>query len=190
PPSSVKPKLQPSVFSVITVSTHRSLSTPRSLARISPAVPSSRLPGSRSRPRGTPPPLGVFRGRHSGPGYRHGDLGYPATRSVSPVTTGCASAGSSTASAGSEHTMTAEAGENDAAAQAQSRGEAAEARHLADTQAQHQASGSTVVVEQASTPDDTAVSWFGSGADAGQANVQPSTPPAVNSYDRDVNDRT
>jgi hypothetical protein len=55
--------------------------------------------------------------------------------------------------------VTAEARENQEAAAAQAAGEAAEGRHQADTQAQHQASGSTVVVEAASTPDDTAVTW-------------------------------
>lgn len=51
--------------------------------------------------------------------------------------------------------MTESPAEDQRAAQAQAAGEAAEARHMADAQAQHQASGSTVVAEQASTPDDT-----------------------------------
>jgi hypothetical protein len=57
--------------------------------------------------------------------------------------------------------MTAGPAEDQRAAEAQARGEAAEVRHEADAQAQHQISGSTVAVESAATPDDHAVSWFG-----------------------------
>ncbi|MGH9288132.1 MAG: hypothetical protein ACRD0V_07575 [Acidimicrobiales bacterium] len=62
-------------------------------------------------------------------------------------------------------------------------GEAAEARHMADARAQHQIAGSSVAVEAASTPDDVAVDWFGSGADAGEAVVEPSSPPPTNQYE-------
>jgi hypothetical protein len=85
--------------------------------------------------------------------------------------------------------MTAEAQEDAAAAQAQAAGEAAEARHQADAEAQHQASGSTVVVEQPSTPDAQAVAWSPTDNSA-QPTLQPSQPPATNSYERDRNDRT
>jgi hypothetical protein len=85
--------------------------------------------------------------------------------------------------------MTAEARENATAASAQAAGEAAEARHQADAQAQHQAGGSTVVVEQASTPDDHAVSWSAADASASPS-LQPSTPPPVNSSARDASDPT
>jgi hypothetical protein len=63
--------------------------------------------------------------------------------------------------------MTAGQQENAQAAQAQAAGEAADAGHRADAQAQHQISGSTVAVEPASTPDDHAVSWFGSDRSTG-----------------------
>ena len=82
--------------------------------------------------------------------------------------------------------MTAGEAENAAAAAAQAAGQAAEAWHQADAQQQHQASCSTVVVEQASTPDDIAVQWSSADGDrttdarpelaaAGQPAQQPST---------------
>jgi hypothetical protein len=86
--------------------------------------------------------------------------------------------------------MTAGPTEDATAAATQAKGESAARKHEADAVAQHQASGSAKVVEAAATPDDTSVSWFGSGTDAGQANVQPSTPPAVNSSERDPADPT
>jgi hypothetical protein len=86
--------------------------------------------------------------------------------------------------------MTASPAEDQRAAQGQAAGEAAEARHMADAQAQHATAGSAVAVEAGAPPDDVSVSCFGSGADVGQANVQPSTPPATNSFDRDTTDRT
>jgi hypothetical protein len=80
--------------------------------------------------------------------------------------------------------VTAGPSENAAAAAAQAAGEAAESKHMADARAQHQASGSTVVVEQASTPDDHAVSWSNADTSASPTLV-PSSPPAVNSSERD-----
>ena len=38
---------------------------------------------------------------------------------------------------------------------------------MTDAESQHQASGSAVVVEPASTPDDHAVEWFGTDSGAG-----------------------
>jgi hypothetical protein len=75
--------------------------------------------------------------------------------------------------------VTAESTENQQAAAAQAADEVAEARHMADARAQHEVSGSAVVVENASTPDDVAVAWPGSGP-SGQAIVRPSEPPEVN----------
>jgi hypothetical protein len=75
--------------------------------------------------------------------------------------------------------MTAGPREDQRAGQAQAAGEAAEARHQADARAQHQASGSTVVVEQASTPDDVAVLWSSSDT-SGSPTLVPSSPPEVN----------
>jgi hypothetical protein len=86
--------------------------------------------------------------------------------------------------------MTAGPAENAAAVATQAKGEAAEARHQADAQAQHQASGSTVVVEDASTADDVSVSWIPSGDNAAQATLVPSSPPPVNSAERDPSDPT
>ena len=82
--------------------------------------------------------------------------------------------------------MTAGEAENAAAAAAQAAGQATEAWHQADAQQQHQASCSTVAVEQASTPDDIAVQWSSADGDrttdarpelaaAGQPAQQPST---------------
>jgi hypothetical protein len=85
--------------------------------------------------------------------------------------------------------MTADAREDAVAASAQAAGEAAEARHLAEAQAQHQASGSAVVVEQASTPDDVAVSWSNTD-NAASPSLSPSTPRPVNSFERDAADPT
>ena len=75
--------------------------------------------------------------------------------------------------------MTAGPSEDATAAATQAKGEAAAAAHEADTQAQHQASGSTVVVEQASTPDDVAVQWSPADTTASPSLV-PSQPPPVN----------
>ena len=47
---------------------------------------------------------------------------------------------------------------------------------------QHQASGSTVVVEQASTPDDIAVSWTDADTTA-RPTLNPSSPPPVGEYE-------
>lgn len=58
--------------------------------------------------------------------------------------------------------MTAEARENAQAAAAQAAGESAAAKHASDAQQQHRISGSTATVEAAVTPDQQAVSWFGS----------------------------
>ena len=85
--------------------------------------------------------------------------------------------------------MTAEQRENATAASAQAAGEAAAGKHEADARAQHQASGSTVVVEQASTPDSHAVAWSNADATA-QPTLVPSTPPPVNSSERDAHDPT
>jgi hypothetical protein len=85
--------------------------------------------------------------------------------------------------------MTAGPEQDQLAAATQAKGQAAEARHQAEAQAQHQVTGSTVVVEQASTPDDIAVTW--STVDtAASPTLIPSTPPAVNSAERDPSDPT
>ena len=68
--------------------------------------------------------------------------------------------------------MTASDRESQLAAAAQAQGEAAEVQHMADALAQHAISGSTVAVESAATPDDTAVSWTGSDRH-GRAGVSP-----------------
>jgi hypothetical protein len=67
------------------------------------------------------------------------------------------------------------------AAATQAKGEAAEVRHQAEAQAQHQASGSTVVVEQAATPDDVSVVWSTADTTA-QPTLVPSEPPPVGQY--------
>jgi hypothetical protein len=85
--------------------------------------------------------------------------------------------------------VTASPAEDATAAAAQAGGEAAAAAHQAAAQAQHQASGSTVVVEQASTPDDHAVSWTAADTTA-QPTLIPSSPPPVNSAERDPSDAT
>jgi hypothetical protein len=74
--------------------------------------------------------------------------------------------------------MTAGPTEDSTAASAQSQGEAASARHLADALAQHQASGSTVVVEPAVTADSHAVSWTNADTTA-QPTLVPSEPRPV-----------
>jgi hypothetical protein len=48
----------------------------------------------------------------------------------------------------------------------------------------------TDVSDSTRSPTDASVSWFGSGADAGQTNIQPSSPPAINSFERDAHDPT
>jgi hypothetical protein len=85
--------------------------------------------------------------------------------------------------------VTAEAREDALAGQTQAKGESAAAAHLAAAQAQHQVSGSTAVVEQVSTPDDVAVQW--STVDTGASpTLVPSSPPPVNSGERDPADPT
>jgi hypothetical protein len=80
--------------------------------------------------------------------------------------------------------MTAIPDQDALAAQAQGAGEAAEARHQAEALAQHQSSGSATVIEQALTADDIAVTW--STVDTGASpTLVPSSPPPVNSADRD-----
>jgi hypothetical protein len=85
--------------------------------------------------------------------------------------------------------MTATPAEDSTAASAQAQGETAARQHEADALAQHQASGSAMVTEQAQTPDDHAVAWQAADTTA-QPTLVPSTPPAVNSFERDVDDRT
>jgi hypothetical protein len=75
--------------------------------------------------------------------------------------------------------VTAGPQEDQRAANAQAAGEAAEAKHTADALAQHQASGSAVVVEDVATPDDVSVGWFGSGSNAAQPTLRPSEPAPV-----------
>ena len=86
--------------------------------------------------------------------------------------------------------MTATPAEDQRAGQAQAQGEAADGRHQADAQQQHQASGSAVVVEQVSTPDDIAVAWIPAGDSTAQPTLVPSTPPAVNNLERNPSDPT
>jgi hypothetical protein len=76
--------------------------------------------------------------------------------------------------------MTAGQQENAAAAAAVAAGEAAEVKHLADARAQHAIGGSTVAVEDPSTPDDVAVSWTGSDNARGPGpSPQPTRAPNV-----------
>jgi hypothetical protein len=81
--------------------------------------------------------------------------------------------------------MTATPDQDALAAQAQGAGEAAEARHQAEALAIHNATGSTVTVEAAATSDDIAVGWLPSGETTAQPSLVPSSPPPVNSADRD-----
>jgi hypothetical protein len=80
--------------------------------------------------------------------------------------------------------MTAGPEQDALAAQAQGAGERAEARHQAEALAQHQSSGSAVVVEQALTSDDISVVWS-VGDTTAQPTLIPSQPPPVNSSERD-----
>jgi len=76
--------------------------------------------------------------------------------------------------------MTAGPAEDTAAAAAMAAGEAAHVKHMAAAQAQHRISGSTVAVEDAATPDDIAVSWFGTDNATGPGpSPQPSPSPNV-----------
>jgi hypothetical protein len=87
--------------------------------------------------------------------------------------------------------MTATPAEDAAAASAQSQGETAARQHEAAAQAQHRTTvGSDVTIEQASSPDDIAVSWFGSGSNAASPSLSPSVPPPTNSYERSPSDPT
>jgi hypothetical protein len=85
--------------------------------------------------------------------------------------------------------MTATPAEDQRAGQGQAAGESAAAAHEAAAEAQHQASGSTVVVEAASTSDDVAVSWSNADTSASPSLV-PSSPPPVNSSERSPADPT
>jgi hypothetical protein len=78
--------------------------------------------------------------------------------------------------------VTATAAEDAQAAQAVTAGMTAAATHQADAQQQHGATGSTVVVEQPSTPDDVAVDWIPSGDDTAQPTLVPSEPRPVGLY--------
>jgi hypothetical protein len=84
--------------------------------------------------------------------------------------------------------MTAGPTENQLAAQAVAGGEAAESQHRQDAEAQHQASGSATVVEQASTPSDHAVQW--TGTDLGAANGPSPQPKTSQPNDVAVTDVT
>lgn len=75
--------------------------------------------------------------------------------------------------------MTAGPAENAAAAAAVAAGEAAAAKHDGAALAQHQASGSTVVAEQPSTPDDTAVQWSQPHGIVSGVSPQPTRSPNV-----------
>lgn len=60
--------------------------------------------------------------------------------------------------------MTASDAETQAATQAMAAGRAAAAKHESDALVLHEAFGSAVTVEPASSSDDHAVDWLGSGA--------------------------
>jgi hypothetical protein len=85
--------------------------------------------------------------------------------------------------------MTATDAENQRASDAVAAGVAAASQHERAAEAQHKVFGSAVVVEAASTSDDVAVAWRPADTTA-QAALQPSEPPAVNSYDRHPADPT
>jgi hypothetical protein len=85
--------------------------------------------------------------------------------------------------------MTATPSEDALAAATQAKGEAADRRHQTDSWAQHAIAGSSVVVEQASLTDDISVQWSPADTTA-QPSLQPSSPPPVNSYERDPGDPT
>jgi len=76
--------------------------------------------------------------------------------------------------------MTAEARDNQQAAQAQASGETAAAKHANDAIAQHTIAGSTTATEPAVTADGHGVDCFGSGSNAAKPTLQPSRPPPVN----------
>ena len=86
--------------------------------------------------------------------------------------------------------MTADREQDARAAAAQAAGESAAAQHEAAAQAQHSASGSAMVAEQARTGDDTAVAWTSNDDTSASPSLSPSTPPAVNSVERDPTDPT
>jgi hypothetical protein len=75
--------------------------------------------------------------------------------------------------------MTAGPREDQRAGQAVAAGEAAAQAHEAAALAQHQASGSAVVVESPTTPDGQAVAWFGSDVTPAGVSPQPSSSPNV-----------
>jgi hypothetical protein len=79
--------------------------------------------------------------------------------------------------------VTAGPSENAAAAAAMAAGQEAELRHMANARQQHEASGSTVVIEDAAGPDDTAVDWPGSSAGAAAPTLVPSQPRPVGLVD-------
>ena len=77
--------------------------------------------------------------------------------------------------------VTASEAENAAAAAAMAAGETAALQHMADARQQHQASGSTVVIEQPSTADDISVTWPpGTPDDSAQPTLIPSEPRPIN----------
>jgi hypothetical protein len=75
--------------------------------------------------------------------------------------------------------MTAGPREDQRASQAVAAGETAAHAHEAAALAQHQVSGSTQVVEAATTPDGQAVGWFGSDVTPAGVSPQPSSSPNV-----------
>jgi hypothetical protein len=85
--------------------------------------------------------------------------------------------------------MTATPSDDATAASAQARGEAADSRHRTDALGQHGVSGSAMVAEQPSTPDDISVAWSPADASA-RPSLSPSTPRPVNSAERDPSDPT
>jgi hypothetical protein len=85
--------------------------------------------------------------------------------------------------------VTAGPTENASAAATQAKGEAAARQHETAAQAQHSASGSEVVIEDARTPDDVSVQWSTTD-NAASPSLQPSTPSPVNSADRSPTDPT
>jgi hypothetical protein len=66
----------------------------------------------------------------------------------------------------------------------------AEASARADAERQHEVSGSAMVAEQPSTPDDIAVNWTSSVDTTAQPTLTPSEPRPVGSAERDPGDPT
>ena len=132
---------------------------PRSPHQLSRAVAVPDRPGARPGGGGdTGQPPGPYqRGAHRWAHRSEGNAPCPTT-AADPSTTGTTSPVQSSANQGLWNDRYTHRGRT--CRPSPSSGEAADARHQADAQQQHQASGSTVVFEDAASPDDIAVAWF------------------------------